>query len=552
MAVNPSPFGPKPQFELADGTPAVGNQLFFYVAGSVNTKQNTYTDSTGGSANTNPLVLNALGQPTTQIWFTAGQSYKVVYAPSTDTDPPTSPIWTIDNLIGINDTTNAASEWVAGPAPTFVSATSFTLVGDQTSTFTVGRRVKTTNTSGTIYSTITVSAFGAVTTVTVANDSGTLDSGLSAVSYSLVSSVNPSIDADMVNRKGTAVVAAATTNIWGIAGDFVHITGTTTITSLGTAPYAGARRELIFDGALTLTHNATTLICPGAVNIFTAAGDRAIVRADTTANMIVTDYVRASGIPAVGTSVPRSYLAGLTLSTAGASTTMSVAAGQATDSTNVTVMNLAASISKTTSAWAVGSASGGLDTGAIATATWYHFFLITRVDTGVVDVLFSLSASAPTMPANYTLKRRIGSGFTNGSSQWVGFTQDGDWFTWTATNTDVNANNPGTAAVLRTLTVPTGVNVIARAIWELQNLSAANVTNIYISDTSSNDVAPTTAFGSMVNIATAGSRAQFLAQEIQTRTNTSAQIRTRVDFSDANVTVLAYSIGWIDRRGRDA
>jgi archaellum component FlaF (FlaF/FlaG flagellin family) len=313
MAVNPSPLGPKPQFELSDGTPAVGYKLFFYVAGSTSTKQNTYTDSTGLVANANPVILNTLGQPTTQLWFTAGQTYKVVLAPDTDTDPPTSPVWTIDNLAGINDVAVAqAAEWVAGPTPTYVSATSFTLVGDQTSTFTKGRRVKTTNSGGTVYSTITATAFGAVTTVTVANDSGSLDAGLSAVSYGLLSAVNPIIDADMVHRKGTAVASAATTDIWGIAGDFVHVTGVVTITSLGTAPYAGAERTIIFDGALVLTQNATSLILPGATNIFTAAGDRATVRADTTANMIVTSYVRSSGLPAVGTSLPRSYLAGLT------------------------------------------------------------------------------------------------------------------------------------------------------------------------------------------------------------------------------------------------
>lgn len=195
MAVNPSPLGPKPQFELSDGTPAVGNQLFFYVAGSVNTKQNTYTDSTGGSANTNPIVLNALGQPTTQIWFTAGQSYKVVYAPSTDTDPPTSPIWTIDNLRGINDTTGVTDEWAASSqTPTFISGTSFSVPGDQTSTYTSGRRVKTTNTSGTIYSTVSTSSFGSsITTVTVTNDSGVLDSGLSAISLSILRADHPSI-----------------------------------------------------------------------------------------------------------------------------------------------------------------------------------------------------------------------------------------------------------------------------------------------------------------------------------------------------------------------
>src|SRR6185436_10593119 len=98
MALNPSAFGPKPQFVDSAGNPAVGNKLFFYVAGSTSTKQNTFTDSTGSVANANPVVLNALGEPTTEIWWTQGLSYKIVYAPSTDTDPPTSPIWTIDNL----------------------------------------------------------------------------------------------------------------------------------------------------------------------------------------------------------------------------------------------------------------------------------------------------------------------------------------------------------------------------------------------------------------------------------------------------------------------
>lgn len=195
MAVSPSTFGPKPQFELASGVPAVGNLLFFYVAGSVNTKQDTYTNSTGGSANTNPIVLNSLGQPPNEIWFTDGLVYKVVYAPAGDTDPPSSPIWTIDNLRGINDSlTLQQDQWVAfGGVPTFVSGTSFTLVGDQTSTLHAGRRIKTTNSGGTVYSIIKTSVFGVLTTITVANDSGVLDSGLSAVSYGILSRINPSI-----------------------------------------------------------------------------------------------------------------------------------------------------------------------------------------------------------------------------------------------------------------------------------------------------------------------------------------------------------------------
>src|SRR5204863_423086 len=84
------------------------------------------------------------------------------------------------------------------------------------------------------------------------------------------------------------------------------------------------------------------------------------------------------------------------LSTAGASTTFSVAAGVAANSTNADMLTLAASINKTTAAWAVGTGNGALDTGAIATATWYHVYLIKRPDTQVVDIAVSLSASGPT------------------------------------------------------------------------------------------------------------------------------------------------------------
>jgi len=196
-SVNCSPFGPKPQFELSTGIPAVGYKLFFYVAGSVNTKQDTYTDSTGSVANTNPVVLNSLGQPTTQIWFTSGLAYKVVLAPSTDTDPPTSPVWTIDNLRGINDTTVAQDQWVAsGLTPTYIGATQFTVAGDQTAVFTIGRRIKATVTAGTVYGTITGSSFGVITTVTVVMDSGALDAGLSAISFGLLSAYRTSQTTD--------------------------------------------------------------------------------------------------------------------------------------------------------------------------------------------------------------------------------------------------------------------------------------------------------------------------------------------------------------------
>lgn len=157
-------------------------------------------------------------------------------------------------------------------------------------------------------------------------------------------------------------------------------------------------------------------------------------------------------------ALQRGFIAGLTLSTAGSSATLSVAAGEAADSTNAALMQLSSALSKTTSAWALGTAAGGLDTGAIANSTWYHWYLIRRPDTGVVDVVFSTSASAPTLPTNYTQYRRIGAMKTNGSAQWTSFKQYGDDFYWDTPVLDVNASAVA-ASALTTFTVPTGVKV---------------------------------------------------------------------------------------------
>lgn len=91
--------------------------------------------------------------------------------------------------------------------------------------------------------------------------------------------------------KGADIASAATINLTTATGNFVHVTGTTTITAI-TIP-VGAERTVVFDGALTLTHGAALLL-PGAANIVTAAGDRMVVRGDT-AGANVVSYTRTNG-----------------------------------------------------------------------------------------------------------------------------------------------------------------------------------------------------------------------------------------------------------------
>jgi hypothetical protein len=98
----------------------------------------------------------------------------------------------------------------------------------------------------------------------------------------------------------TDVASAATCNIGAAATQTVRITGTTTITSLGTV--ANAYRMVRFAGALTLTHNATSLILPGGANIVTAANDTAEFISDAAGNWRCVSYQRAAGVPAAASS----------------------------------------------------------------------------------------------------------------------------------------------------------------------------------------------------------------------------------------------------------
>lgn len=104
----------------------------------------------------------------------------------------------------------------------------------------------------------------------------------------------------------TAIASAATTSISAAGGKSVHITGTTTITSLGTGT-TGQTVKVIFDGALVLTHNATSLMNISNANITTAAGDTAVFLNENGASGYwrMLSYTRKNGTALVPpTSVP--------------------------------------------------------------------------------------------------------------------------------------------------------------------------------------------------------------------------------------------------------
>jgi hypothetical protein len=95
----------------------------------------------------------------------------------------------------------------------------------------------------------------------------------------------------LAHYNSTPVASAGTVDLGAQTGNFLIISGTTTITAFGTVS-AGIWKVIRFSGALTLTHNATTLILPGAANITTVAGDQAMFTSEGSGNWRCNWYAR--------------------------------------------------------------------------------------------------------------------------------------------------------------------------------------------------------------------------------------------------------------------
>jgi len=97
MAVNLAMIGGAGwQFFDDNGNPLSGGKIYTYAAGT-STFLATYTDNTGGTANTNPVILDAAGRTPSQIWSTTGVSYKYVIKTSLEEE-----IRTWDNISNID------------------------------------------------------------------------------------------------------------------------------------------------------------------------------------------------------------------------------------------------------------------------------------------------------------------------------------------------------------------------------------------------------------------------------------------------------------------
>ena len=342
-----SPFGP---FRALDnnGLPLNGGKLYTYEAGT-STPKATYTDVTGTVSNANPTILDSAGYA--NVWLGSG-GYKFILKTSADVT-----LWTIDNIGG--DSQNAFGSSVVSTATNLSITTTHqnalvrctasltlslltasgagqgfyflaknassgnvtidpngteTIDGSLTYTLYPGDSVIVICDGTTWYTSFAIPVAGittnqistsgasgvvfknsaGATVATIGASAGTATTFAGATNTTGIATFSNAVN----EARGASIASATTTDIGAATGNFVHITGTTTITGLGTIT-AGVQRVVIFDGSLTLTHNATSLILPGAANIVTQANDMAIFVSEGSGNWRCISYLRNSQPPSV-------------------------------------------------------------------------------------------------------------------------------------------------------------------------------------------------------------------------------------------------------------
>jgi len=148
---------PKQQIYGSDGNPLVGGKIYTYAAGTT-TPLATYTDAGAGTANTNPIILNSLGQA--NIWLTPSSSYKFSVYTSADVL-----LYTVDNITAPIDYLSLVTS-LASPPPigsTAPNTGAFTTLAATTATVTTVNATTVTATGTVTAETLTFEGGGSMT-----------------------------------------------------------------------------------------------------------------------------------------------------------------------------------------------------------------------------------------------------------------------------------------------------------------------------------------------------------------------------------------------------
>ena len=216
----------------------------------------------------------------------------------------------------------------------------------------------------------------------------------------------------------TDIASAGTTDLGTVGSHFVRVTGTTTITSFGSSANTNYPVYFVkFNDVLTITYDGTNIFTPGNASIVTAANDYAWLEYLGGGSWRIAEYVHAVNPPQLETVNNL-----LIVNNSGTPTTQIDV-----DADNSILCNTSGYCIKTGAVnLTINAATTGanaLDTGALGNNTWYYIYIIS--DGTTTAGLISTSATAPTMPAGYVYKYRVGTQRTGGAATFLRIQQAG-------------------------------------------------------------------------------------------------------------------------------
>lgn len=241
---------PFQQFVNSAGVPYSGGLLYFYLTGT-STKSNTYTTAALGVANANPVVLDSAGRAI-DVFLDPAVTYKVVLAPSTDTDPPTAAIATADPVVDLAANVTAVVSIYTGNPNTHVAGSQGALGG-------VGASIVWDSTNQVFYVCTTT---GTATTAVWTSIVGSFASSISFTGVitptQISANTNDWAPAGFSSAYLVRISSDAARNLTGIAGGatgreiMLANVGTFTITLVGNSGLSTAANRLLLDTDISL------------------------------------------------------------------------------------------------------------------------------------------------------------------------------------------------------------------------------------------------------------------------------------------------------------
>jgi len=284
------------QFFDNNGNVLANGNVYQYEGGSFTVEQTTYQGTDNSTTpNPNPIVLDANGRMTSQMYGSEGLYYNLKL-----TDINGNQIETATYIIGSEASSVPVngvgiSVWNESATPTYVSSTEFIVPGSVTADYAIGNRVQFINGTTPGFGTVkTVTYTSPNTYVTIVPDSTVVGSNLTAVYWSSLVAVNSTVDAAGVsyvaslNYANTATVGG---QIYALDNSVAGVL-TQRITTPGV--YNLANVDVNEYGFITAIQSGTILTTKGDLWGFSSTQARIPVGSNGT--VLTADSTNANGV----------------------------------------------------------------------------------------------------------------------------------------------------------------------------------------------------------------------------------------------------------------